>query len=355
MTDIKNKQEEINDEKELDNLFSDFKKSKLKRALRKAKWHSIFRNIVISLLVFGVVLIGGSILNRAIVDKMSQPVQIATHEFNQISAPNKYIGKSSRYQGILSGKTEYTTFKIIEGKVVYTGENEYSYGLFKDNCIGTESPLILGQSWDAEALELQRYNELGQREMIFFYPFLDYPDYKNDLQLLDNIDSNKVIEMALSFDKDYSMEEVNNMLPQNVTLSWYWVDDLNEQEKEAKKARIVEQRHVDGTTQTVNSPPGLRSEWTAYGIKAYDPNGTPIEQPEQRFISALKYGMEYDTRFKYEFERVFQNVAGDDNEINKEDFRVWGVVVTEDTVSLKSLRDLSFIKAASLGVITNKY
>lgn len=358
MTDNKNNQEEKKDEKELDSLFDDLKNSKLKRAIRKAKWHSILRNIIISLLVFGVVMIGGSIINSSIVDKLWVPIQIAVSSFNEISAPNQYIGKSSRYQGFLSGKSEYTTYKIIEGKVVYTGENEYNYGLLQEyhgNWIGTESPQILGKSWDAGELGLQRYNELGQREMVFFYPFLNYPNYKNDLDLLKNIGPNKVMEVALSFDKDYSMEEVNEMLPKNVTLSWYWLDDLNELEKEATKPYTEEQQKPDGTTYTIDYPPKLRSEGTVYGIKAYDPDGTPLEKPEQHFIWALENGMEHDTRFKSEFERVFQNVAGEDSEITKEDLRVLGVVVTGDAESLENLRDLPFIKAASLGVITDRY
>lgn len=348
----------LDDEKELNSLFDNFKNTKLKKTIKKAKWHSILRNVIISFLVFGVLMIGGGITNNIIVDKMWGPVQIATRDFNNISAPNQYIGKSSRYQGLLSGRTEYTTFKIIEGKVVYTGKNEYNYGLFEDyqgNWIGTESPLILGQSWDVGDLEFQKYNELGQREMVFFYPFIDYTDYKNDLKLLDNIASNKVMEMALSFDKDYTMEEVNNMLPKNVTLSWYWLDDLSEKEKEASKSHTEEKQKSDGTTYVVDYSPRLRSEHTAYGIKAYDPNGTPLEEPEQHFIWALKNGMEYNTRFKSEFKRVFENVAGDDNEIIKDDFRVFGVVVTGDTESLKNLHNLPFIKASSLGVIADEY
>lgn len=354
----KTNQEEMNDEKEMDNMFDDLKKSKLKKAVRKAKWHSILRNVVITFLVLVVVMIAGPIVNQGIVDKMTVPSEISIKSFNEISAPNQYIGKLSRYKGLLNGRNEYSTFKIIEGKVVYTGENEYSYGIFKDyygNWVGTFSPLILGRSWDAGDLELQRYNELGQREMVFFYPFLDYPDYKNDLQLLDNIASTKRMEMALSFDKDYTMEEVNDMLPQNVTLSWYWLDDLNEQEKESSKPRTQEQQRSDGTTYTVDYPPRLRSERTVYGIKAYDSNGTSLEEPEQQFIWAFKNGMDYDTRFKSEFERVFQNVAGEDGEITKEDLRIFGVVVTGDTESLKNLQDRSFIRAASLGVITDRY
>lgn len=99
------------------------------------------------------------------------PMQIAVSSFNGISAPNKYIGKIDRYHGILGGETNFTTYKLIEGKVVYTGEGDYHYGLFQDyegNRIGSEAPGIIDTSYSSDELDKQKYNELGQREMIFF-------------------------------------------------------------------------------------------------------------------------------------------------------------------------------------------
>lgn len=349
---------EQNDEKELDSLFDNFKNTKFNKAIRKAQWHSIIRNALVSILVMGVILIGGSIANSGINYRLEGPVQIAVDSFNEISAPNKYIGKVSRYHEILGGRNEYTTHKIIEKKVVNTGEGEYNYGLFKDyygNWIGSGSPLILGPSWDAGDLEMQRYNELGQREMVFFYPFLNYPNYKNDLQLLENISSDKVMEMALSFDQAYSLDEVKNILPDNITLAWYWIDDLNEQKKTESKPRMEKQQQNDGTTYEVDYPARIRSEETAYGIKAYNANGDLREDPLQHFIWALHHGMEYNTRFKGEFERIYNNIVGQDGELTHEDIKVWGVVVTGNVENLKILNKLPFIKASSLGVVTGKY
>ncbi|MEG6523309.1 anti sigma factor C-terminal domain-containing protein [Desulfotomaculum sp. 1211_IL3151] len=350
--------QEQNDEEELDSLFFVSSNNKLRRAIKKAKWHSILRNVLISILVIVVLFIGGSIANRGINYRLEGPVQIAVDNFNEISAPNKYVGRVSRYHEILGGRNEYTTYKIIEGKIVYSGEGDYSYGLFRNewgNRIGTSSPLILGNSFDAGDLDMQRYNELGQREMVFFYPFISYPKYKNDLLLLNNIGSDKVMEMALSFDKDYSIDEVNNMLPDNVTLSWYWVDDLSGEEKEASKLRKEKQQDSEGTTQEVDYPARIRSERTVYGIKAYDGNGEPQEDPVQNFIWAFKNGGEHATRFKSEFERVYRNIAGEDGNLTKEDIRVLGAVVTGDVDRLNTLHNLPFIKASSLGVVTEKY
>lgn len=350
--------DEQNDEKELDSLFSNSKNSKFKKAIKKAKWHSILRNVLISGLVMVVFWVVGSIVNSNINYRLEGPVQIAVDSFNEISAPNKYIGKVSRYHEILGGRNEYTTYKIIEGKVLYSGEDYYSYGLLQNewgNKIGTSSPLILGDSYDAGDLEMQRYNELGQREMVFFYPFISYPKYKNDLQLLNDIGSEKIMEMALSFDKGYSIDEVNNMLSDDVMLSWYWVDDLSDEEKEASRPRKEKQQDSEGKTYEVDYPAKIRSEGTVYGIKACDNNGEVREDPVQHFIWALQSGREYETRVKSEFERVYRNIAGKDGKLKNEDIRIWGAVVTGNVDSLKTLDNLPFIKASSLGVVTEKY
>lgn len=347
---------EQNDEKELDSLFDNIKNTKLKKAIKKAQWHSILRNALVSVIVMAVILVAGSIANRNMNYKLEGPTQIAVDSFNKISAPNKYIGKVSRYHNILGGKNEYTTYKIIEDKVVYSGDGQYSYGLFRNemgNWIGSGSPLILGTSYDTEYIEMQRYNELGQREMVFFYPFINYPEYKNDLKLLDNMGPNKIMEYAISFDQAYNLEEVNDMFPSGVTVAWYWIDDLNEKEKEdTGKPMLL--HDSDGQIQELDYM-RIRSENTAYGIKAYNNNGEPLEDPLQHFIWAIKNGMEYNSRFKSEFERVYSNTIGEDGELTHEDINVWGVVVTGDIESLQTLSGLPFIKASSLGVITEKY
>jgi len=353
-----NDDKKFEDDKELDDLFDPSKNTKLKKAVKKAKRHTILRNAGISLLVLVALFVGGTIANRSLVYKLEGPVQMAVSDFNQISAPNRYIGKLERFHGFLGGKNTLSTFKILDGKVVYTGQSEYGYGLFQDEYagwIGTETPMILGRSYDTEDLAIQKYNELGQREMIFFYPYVDYPQYKNDLQQLDQLEPNKVMEVALSFDQAYSMNQVNKMLPDNVTLTWFWIDDLNEEEKKASQSREVEQTDENGKQTTVSTPPLLRSEYTAYGIKAINENNEKIEDPLEPFVWALESGMKYNTRYKGEFERVYNNLLGSDSELTKDDIRVFGAVVTGDAESLKDLQELPFIKSSSIGVVTEKF
>jgi len=336
-------------DKELDNFFDEIGNTNFKKAIKKAKWYSILRTALISLVVIALVIFFGSIINYAVAQKMEGRATV--QEFNYISSPNKYIGKVDRYYNFLGGKNEYSTYKIIEGKVVYTGHEEYYYGLFNNdygNWIGSGSPYIIGHSFRLDDAKIQKYNELGQREMIFYYPFINYPEYRNDLQLLDNVGSDKNMEMAISFDKYYKIEEVNQLLPSNITISWYWIDDLNKEEKENSE-------YYTSNDEINYSNPRLRSERTAYGIKAYNENGEKHENPELDFFRALEVGIKNDTKFSSEFERVYDNITGADGKLREEDLRVLGVVVTGSTEELKSLKDLSFVKASSLGVITDKY
>lgn len=346
-----------NDEKELDEVFAGAGTDDLNSIVRKAKRHSLLRIIIISFIAAGVVLTLYTFFGVKIVYKTETPIQTAVDAFYNISAPNRYIGNMPRYHETFGGKNVFSTYKIIEGRVVYTGQQEYSYGVLQKDWgswIGSGSPAILGETTDEENLQLRKYNELGQREMVFFYPFNKYRTYRNDLSLLEEIGSEKLMEMALSFDKTYSIDEVNRILPKNVTLAWYWIDDLSEAEKDNyKKTNFTDEK---GKTSKLDIK-WVRSERSAYGVKAYDANGAAFKQikPEQMFIWSLESGKKHDTRYQSEFERLYKNLVGSDGKLAGEDIKVQGVVVTGAAEKLKSLRSLPFITASSLGVVVDKY
>lgn len=102
-------------------------------------------------------------------------------------------------------------------------------------------------------------------------------------------------------------------------------------------------------------PAKVCSEGRAYGIKLFDHDGDKIENPIERFIGSLERGLEDDTFYKDEFTRVFQNIAGKDKEIQREEKKIQGVVVTGTAQDLKMLTNLPFIKASTLRVVTDKY
>ena len=70
-----------------------------------------------------------------------------------------------------------------------------------------------------------------QREMRFYLPFVKYLNYVNDLERISEL-QNKVAEVALSFDKAYTAEEVVKMLPEGIRPVWLWVDTYDETKAE---------------------------------------------------------------------------------------------------------------------------
>lgn len=338
------------DNEKLDHLFDMEKMEKtIKNAKRRANW----KTVLITVFVIAALVVVGYIANQKITRGLEGPISISARGFHEISAPNEFIGKHEEYPGILGGRNQYTTYKIIEGKVVYTGEKEYGYGLFRDellNRTGMSSPILIWKSHNEEDLEKQRYNELGQREMVFFYPFLQYKIYRNDLALLDDIGEDKVMEVALSFDQGYSLKEVQSMIPNDVTLSWVWIDDVNEEEDSFQ----VKERDMDG--KVIRELDNLvRSEYTVYGVSLLNADGNKAEDPVTSFISTISSGQKYKARWQGEYKRLYETLSGEDGELSGNDLRYYGAVVTGNVETLSQLKGLPFIKASSIGVVTDKY
>jgi len=341
--------------KDVNKIFNEFKSKKLGRVIRRARLWTILKIIGISFLVFCVCYFALSYFGNAYISRRVNEAYNYRFSINNISAPNKYIGKHITVLGIFSAKIDYTTYKLIQGKVVYTGSENYSL-TFDNGLISETSPPILDYNFDSsyliEYLGYRRYNELGQRVMVFFYPFVSYDtsEYPNDLDLLDDIGSDKYMEIALSFNREYTVEEVEKMLPEGVTVTWYWIDDLNENDKEMLKIPLKEQEEMEFP---VIFPP-VKSEYTAYGIKLYDNSGEEIPDPAKWFIYYTEMGKD-EYRKGNEFERIYNNITGEDGKLTEDDIKIWGAVVTGDSESLKALIGLPFIRASSLGIVTDKY
>ncbi len=341
MVDKKN-HNNLDDEKELDELFEEVKSTKLLKAVKKAKRFSIMKIVFISLFTFiilisGFISISGKINNKrwnAHMDKLRNKYTV--------QAPNKFYGMSYTYKSFFGGKIDYKTFKYLNGIRINTGEHSTEYNLFGErNRMGEES-FETQMNWE-ELNFLPRYNDIGQKLMVFYYPYVDYGDrYENDLSLLDDIGNNKYMEIAISFDKAYSIEEVNKMIPKSINLTWYWVDAVEETQKETQGYYINEQENGS----LVEQYPDLCYENDAYGFKTINKHGERIENPEEKFINALK-----DGRIK----QIYDTIAGEDKKLTKDDIKVQGIVVTGDAENLKLLKKIPFIKASSLGVTIDKY
>lgn len=323
-----------------------FDVKKMEKSIGKAKRRSTWKTVFISISAFFVLYIGGLTLNSFITPLLASPIQDGFVHYNNIHGANEFVGVEEFYPGILGGENRYKTYKWIEGKIIYTGDGSYGYGILRDEASGRAGARSLVSPMDTKIMP--NHNELGQRIMFFFYPQLTYDDTSNDLQFLDEISNDKLVEMALSFDKGYSSSEAMALIPKGISKTWLWVNH------EFDETQLYTHHYNENLELEKKTPITKRAD-SAFGYSVINTDGTFVENPAERFIGAISSGTKRKSYWQDTFKMLNQNISGDDNKLSVSDLVINGMVVTGTAENLKQLQGLPFIKASSLGIVVDKY
>ncbi|MBU3175235.1 anti-sigma factor [Clostridium estertheticum] len=349
----------MNDEEKLKELFEDKGPSNFDKVIKKAKFFSIIRGIVTSILVFTVVSFVGLVFNATTLNKLGNDKKAELDNYYRIAHPNSYIGSDQMDDGLLTGELDYVTYRFLGNKPIVDGNNKESYTYLPliNGLYGDISGLLYEASGDSE--QSKRYSKVGKNVMQFYHPNVKYTKYRDDLAMINKIGEDKVMEISLSFDKSYSISQVKSMIPQNMTLNWYWVDtytksEVTELSSHIEKIANEEEIAVNKREKHI-SPNIILYEDEVYGIKAIDEAGKNKETPEKDFIDTISSGKTNKGKNQQLYETLFSKLSKDKVKITKDNIKILGVVVTGDTDSLKLLKNKSFIKASSLGAVGDKY
>lgn len=342
--------------KDEDKLAENFDFNISSRVLRKAKLFTSIRTVMISLAVF--VLLGGSlvVLNAMMLGRAATKELLNEYLFDTVARPNIFQGQHQITNGFLAGQLETVTYRIVGNRLVHNGNYSIEYSLI---------PLLAGTYGSGRgqlaqievAGRYRYYNRAGLREMIFFHPSIEHQTYPNDLALLDAIGKDKYLEMALSFNRDYSFEEVLAMLPGGVKIAWYWVDTYNQGDLARMKGQYTDIIGQDGqpTGEKIYWPPKYLFANMIYGMKGLSPDGEIIDDPRPAFVEAINAGIKREGRYQPQFKKLHAELSNGKGEIALADLRIIGVVITGDTASMQLLQEKDYIKAATLGVVIDKY
>lgn len=326
------------DEEKLKELFDIQEKPNFNKIIKRAKIFSIIRTTIVSLMIFIIVSFVVFISNATILNKMSNKEQEHLSNYFNISMPNAYIGSIQSDDRIMVGEIDYVRYRFLGNKPITDGnyKDGYTYMPLINGIYGDWGNYLFnsGGKSSKDSKEVSKYNKAGKKVMEFYHPLVKYKSYINDLENLDEIGNNKVMEISLSFDKAYSLEEIRNMIPSDVALNWYWVDTFAENREELSSKLVFD-------------------EYDVYGIKALDREGNIIDRPEKDFINAINEGK--DNNYANQYKELFDNLSNGKGEINKEDLKIIGAVVSGDSKTLKALKDKNYIKAATLGAVADKY
>jgi hypothetical protein len=334
MTDHKDHEKE----EELNELFQGpTSKQSFGDVIKRAKRRTLFRNVLVSLfvIVFLFIVLGFSwlALMRVNEEKAIRDLE----RFSTITRANvEQSGVQMAGNGLFKGTLYFNRYKVIEGVPMKWSDDVATYSLFGgvSKLLGDHSPISETDPQDG----LMRYydRETTERMMEFYHPSIEYSQYRNDFNRLNNIPNESLLEIGLSFDSAYTPEEVRELIPNNVSLKWYWADTYPSDVGEENVGNL-------------DFPPGPELSTQIYG---FDHVTDDPAASEQLFIYNIKLGLEDEGKYVNEYQRIATNLS-DTQTLSEENVRVLGAVITGKAEEIKKLDNLEFIRASVLGVTVN--
>lgn len=329
----------------IDKIFDEVKEQKLKKVIKQRKRVFIIKNIVISTISMFICLIVSYFILDGISARYGNMNQ--NENINEINAyyeftyPNRYIGETRIYDhGWFKSTIEIETYKNIGGRIQYAGPVKRIIGIntyAKAEVLS--SGLVVQDNYEdgiKSNINDRASSSYGLRYMTFFYPYVEYKTGINDMKLLRNMSNDKVVEVAISFDKMYSPDEVSKIIPEEFA-TFYWIDDKTEDDKEKLKERKE-----------------ICTENNVHGIKLLTQEGIRRNDPEGWFINAMNNIESYDVGHDA-YKKLYERIAGDDNKLQKADIRVNGVVLVGSPNKLLEVMESPIIRYATLGTVVDKY
>ncbi|QLG36773.1 anti sigma factor C-terminal domain-containing protein [Paenibacillus sp. FSL W7-1088] len=324
----------------------------ISKMVKKAKRVSTIRTVVISLLVSLIAFFGVLLGNHYLTSWSYNRADHSERIMSLISGPDeKQIGQVN-YSGFLNGSFQYYTVKVIEGVPIPWADKKINYQVFPFiNFVSfggytSQSVSLQDENMKKQGYKYTRsYNGLnGQREMLFYIPKVNYNDkILNDLPLVHELDQDKLVEMAVSFDKDYSLNEVKQLLPHELTQTWYWVDTYDN--------KTFYDPYIDGNGNKSYAIPDPE-DWVK-GFGNSDPDSSEVS--EKTFLEALEQGVQLKGHYQYEFNRIYNYLKKDKAKPNESDIRIFGVVVTGTAKELQMLSGQPYVRGVTLGAVVDRF
>lgn len=316
--------------KEIDNFFSDKMGDEITKELKakRKKYNSklITKAIALTLAILMILgLLVNVVSDKVLQESFHKQSAIFYKEYT-VMHPTEYIGERKYLEtGLFKSLTFFNIGKVIGGRVVDSGTETLVSGLQ----FGKVGSVYLDYKdyYIDQDISKRSYNTNGLRELNFMLPYVNYENVINDFKYLDQIDNDKYVEMVISFDKEYSYEEVNKNFDSN-KVSFYWINISRDE----AKVNYEENK-------------GYLTENEVMGIKSITANGKVITDKSER-LKEYKEAITYlkDNKYKGIIEDVDENYTN-----------ISGIVVQGTSDELKELKDNIMIKHAILGNVVDSF
>ncbi|MFJ7936273.1 anti sigma factor C-terminal domain-containing protein [Sporosarcina sp. NPDC096371] len=313
----------MKDNHELDNFFS-FENNE-KNLIMEAKRKSTIRMACISGLVSLLVLTLIVVVKLQVTPWLLNKELIAQETYYDVHGANLFIGPWEESIQVIGSKATAPQYKLVDGRPVYRGE------------ISNDSnPLEVHLS----PQEYETYSYLGGKVMHFIHPEVTVNQVPDELKNIDVFQNHQVIEMGLSFDRAYTLDEVRDILPKDLPLQWAWMDAYSDEE-------------VD-SLQTSESPANHFTENEVIGFSMVDETGVTLEHPVKDFMESVRYGKNHRGPYKKDMQTLYE-ILTKQGEVDETTVKIIGAVVGGKKEVLQQLQNEPRVRASSIGAVVDSF
>ncbi|MFE6134736.1 anti sigma factor C-terminal domain-containing protein [Bacillus sp. NPDC057893] len=322
-------------------------KTLMKRAKRKQFWRNWLISICASMIVIVGLFLGATYFSQQTFRKMEREM----NALHKVQGPNiRFSGSMYLSLGVTGSTVIYNSYKNIAGQPVKWINDIYESGIWDYSMKHYNGELVSldEEKRDEEAIAIPDYNvQTMQREMRFYLPFVTYKNYVDDLKNIGEL-QNKVAEVALSFDKPYSTEQIVEMLPKDIQTVWFWVDTYNEKKSDSYVGLKDPKSGAILNAEMAGNVFGFAGSYA----KAKEDVKNDLTINSKEFLYQMKYLAKNSEGIPSDyFEQYYKEIKN----TKPKDLPIYGVVVTGKTEDLQSLQGAPYIKAAVRGVTVEKY
>ncbi|MDG5472144.1 anti sigma factor C-terminal domain-containing protein [Jeotgalibacillus sp. ET6] len=316
--------------KETENPFD--QKSNLGNLVKKARRRSVIQTTIIAVVVSLLVVYGGLAGSKYLLNKKIETEFAEDSLWNSIHGANLRMEGTSYLYSPFSVTASTNYFKYIDGVPVPWGKKETVIPV-----LGSPDITSTMNASGYAQVNSDRMNTFvnGHRTIGFFHPEVTYKEKFDDRRALEKMTEADVAEMAFSFNRAYTEEEVQEVFGDSI--AWMWVDTFTEERVE-EHSMLNEQQ----------SFPFLTDGGSAFGFRADGGSGS--------FIYSINRMIEKGGSSKSTAEEISKTLTyGEDRTLTEEDVEIIGVVVTGSSEELRAFNDEPMIAAATLGATTKNY
>ncbi|EMT38882.1 hypothetical protein TthWC1_1578 [Thermoanaerobacter thermohydrosulfuricus WC1] len=303
-----------------------------KAFLRKARFKSILRIIIISLIIAIGVFVLTIIISEMMLQNQENRINSFYPDIVKFTEPNTFAISGESYNVRLFGRQkEYYLLRLIGNKPYPAGIVTVDFDIWGgEQFQGNKSFCVVETDHIIPYSEISTVIPEGTKEYLapyavpklkFYNPAVKYDKVIREFDVLKNIPNDNLVEMALSFDRPLTFSEIKTIIPEDLKLMWGAV--LVFEEKDYKQRSYLAERLVGNPY--VNSPNG-----------------------EKEFLKELERLSNVQSYSSTNLKRTV-------NFLKENGIKYYGVVVVGHPASLQELSSNSIITGAVLGIVTEPY